>query len=345
MTEILRERNQKFAKAVQKEYEAERIKTQSRYKHLVQERMGVENMKNAGDKPVQGESGPMTAEDLIKVGENLLDDDTSVADERLKPRPPPTWNYEEIEALIADPGNPVPFVDRLPYAAIEKLREDPPKTKKYYRAHFAKQMAHVIARAEQLLGEEARHLPEVKLGEPDDDEQQQQEQQEQQERQEEGVSAPAHVEEDDEWAGFSPAQRAIQETRENVDAAWNAYRYVRSYTTLSDGLVYYNEEKMWPEKLGPAAAKIEAADAKARLRKIGNISYKGIIDMPVWKSKRQLREEAKEAKSQPTAASGAAKKKATVPEPQSAVVKEEGGGVESQEAEELVELFMAGKLF
>jgi len=84
MTEILRERNQKFAKAVQKEYEAERIKTQSRYKHLVQERMGVENMKNAGDKPVQGESGPMTAEDLIKVGENLLDDDTSVADERLK---------------------------------------------------------------------------------------------------------------------------------------------------------------------------------------------------------------------------------------------------------------------
>merc|ERR1711990_777968 len=146
-------------------------------------------------------------------------------------------------------GNPVPFVDRLPYAAIEKLREDPPKTKKDYRAHFAKQMAHVIARAEQLLGEEARHLPEVKLGGPDEEQQEQ-----------EGVSAPAVIveemqqqqqrEEDDEWAGFSPAQRAIQETRENVDAAWNAYRYVRSYTTLSDGLVYYNEEKMWPEKLG-----------------------------------------------------------------------------------------------
>jgi len=84
MTEILRERNQKFAKAIQTEYEAERIKTQSRYKHLVQERMGVEDMKDAGDKAVQGEAEPTTTADLLKSGDALLADDTSVADERLK---------------------------------------------------------------------------------------------------------------------------------------------------------------------------------------------------------------------------------------------------------------------
>merc|ERR1711887_470868 len=84
MTEILRERNAKFAKAIQSEYEAERIKTQSRYKHLVQERMGVEDMKDAGDKAVQGEAEPKTTADLLKSGDVLLADDTSVADDRLK---------------------------------------------------------------------------------------------------------------------------------------------------------------------------------------------------------------------------------------------------------------------
>merc|ERR1712142_893959 len=71
MTEILRERNQKFAKAIQTEYEAERVKTQSRYKHLVQERMGVEDMKDAGDKAVQGEAEPKTTADLLKSGDVL----------------------------------------------------------------------------------------------------------------------------------------------------------------------------------------------------------------------------------------------------------------------------------
>jgi len=329
MTEILRERNQKFAKAIQTEYEAERIKTQSRYKHLVQERMGVEDMKDAGDKAVQGEAEPTTTADLLKSGDALLADDTSVADERLKPeRRQPTWDYDEIEALIADPGNPVPFAERLPYQAIQNLQADPPKTKKFYRAHFAKQMANIIARAEELLGEEAQHLPTVRLGVEDF-------------LQSEGTGPAAATtaaeqqqemeEEEDEWAGFSPAQRAIQETRQNVDRAWSAYRYVRSYTTLSDGLGYYTDDKMWPEKLGPAASKIEAEDAKARMKKVGNISYKGIIDMPVWKSKRQLREEAAEAKANP----------------QKAVVVEEKPKTEqeSQEADELVELFMAGKLF
>jgi len=338
MTEILRERNQKFAKAIQTEYEAERVKTQSRYKHLVQERMGVEDMKDAGDKAVQGEAEPKTTADLLKSGDVLLADDTSVADDRLK-RKEPTWNYDEIEALIADPGNPVPFAERLPYQAIENLKEDPPKTKKFYRAHFAKQMANIIARAEELLGEEAQHLPEVKLGIEDflkaD------------EKAGAAVAAVASAagaasassvnlqqqqeeEEEDEWAGFSPAQRAIQESRQNVDRAWSAYRYVRSYTTLSDGLVYYTDDKMWPEKLGPAASKIEAEDARARMKKVGNISYKGIIDMPVWKSKRQLREEAAEAKANP----------------QKVVVQEKPKTEkENQEADELVELFMAGKLF
>merc|ERR1712212_815400 len=261
MTEILRERNKKFAKAIQTEYEAERVKTQSRYKHLVQERMGVEDMKNAGDKAVQGEAEPKTTADLLKSGDVLLADDTSVADDRLKSeRPQPTWNYEEIEELIVDPGNPVPFAERLPYQAIENLKADPPKTKKFYRAHFAKQMANIIARAEELLGEEAQHLPEVRLGIEDF-------------LQPEPAAATASVqmqqqqeeEEEDEWAGFSPAQRAIQETRQNVDQAWNAYRYVRSYTTLSDGLGYFTDDKMWPEKLGLAASKIEAEDAKSRL--------------------------------------------------------------------------------
>jgi len=329
MTDIVRERNQKFAKAIQSEYEAERIKTQSRYKHLVQERMGVEDMKDAGDKPVQGEAEPINTADLLKTGDALLADDTSVADERLKPeRRQATWDYDEIEALIADPGNPVPFTERLPYAAIENLKADPPKTKKFYRAHFAKQMANIIARAEELLGEEAQHLPTVRLGVEDF-------------LQSEGTGPAAATtaaeqqqemeDEEDEWAGFSPAQRAIQETRQNVDRAWSAYRYVRSYTTLSDGLGYYTDDKMWPEKLGPAASKIEAEDAKARMKKVGNISYKGIIDMPVWKSKRQLREEAAEAKANP----------------QKAVVVEEKPKTEqeSQEADELVELFMAGKLF
>jgi len=326
MTEILRERNKKFAKAIQTEYEAERVKTQSRYKHLVQERMGVEDMKNAGDKAVQGEAEPKTTADLLKSGDVLLADDTSVADDRLKSeRPQPTWNYEEIEELIADPGNPVPFAERLPYQAIENLKADPPKTKKFYRAHFAKQMANIIARAEELLGEEAQHLPEVRLGiedflqpEPAASTASVQMQQQQEE------------EEEDEWAGFSPAQRAIQETRQNVDQAWNAYRYVRSYTTLSDGLGYFTDDKMWPEKLGPAASKIEAEDAKIRLKKVGNISYKGIIDMPVWKSKRQLREEAAEARANP----------------QKVVVEQKPKtDKENQEADELVELFMAGKLF
>jgi len=329
MTEIIRQRDKKFAKAIQSEYEAERVKTQSRYKHLVQERMGVEDMKDAGDRPVQGEAEPTNTADLLKTGDVLLADDTSVADERLKRREP-TWNYDEIEALIADPGNPVPFAERLPFAAIENLKADPPKTKKFYRAHFAKQMANIIARAEELLGEEAQKLPEIKLGVEDILRQQ-------------GAGAGAGSgaggsaapeelmeEEEDEWAGFSPAQRAIQETRQNVDHAWNAYRYVRSYTTLSDGLVYYQDDKMWPEKLGPAASKIEAEDAKARLKKVGNISYKGIIDMPVWKSKRQLREEAAEAKANPQKAAAPEKPKTEK---------------ESQEAEELVELFMAGKLF
>jgi len=326
MTEILRERNKKFAKAIQTEYEAERVKTQSRYKHLVQERMGVEDMKNAGDKAVQGEAEPKTTADLLKSGDVLLADDTSVADDRLKSeRPQPTWNYEEIEELIVDPGNPVPFAERLPYQAIENLKADPPKTKKFYRAHFAKQMANIIARAEELLGEEAQHLPEVRLGiedflqpEPAASTASVQMQQQQEE------------EEEDEWAGFSPAQRAIQETRQNVDQAWNAYRYVRSYTTLSDGLGYFTDDKMWPEKLGPAASKIEAEDAKIRLKKVGNISYKGIIDMPVWKSKRQLREEAAEARANP----------------QKVVVEQKPKtDKENQEADELVELFMAGKLF
>jgi len=330
MTEIIRQRDKKFAKAIQSEYEAERVKTQSRYKHLVQERMGVEDMKDAGDRPVQGEAEPTNTADLLKTGDVLLADDTSVADERLKRREP-TWNYDEIEALIADPGNPVPFAERLPFAAIENLKADPPKTKKFYRAHFAKQMANIIARAEELLGEEAQKLPEIKLGVEDILRQQ-------------GAGAAGAgsgaggsaapeewmEEEEDEWAGFSPAQRAIQETRQNVDHAWNAYRYVRSYTTLSDGLVYYQDDKMWPEKLGPAASKIEAEDAKARLKKVGNISYKGIIDMPVWKSKRQLREEAAEAKANPQKAAAPEKPKTEK---------------ESQEAEELVELFMAGKLF
>jgi len=335
MTEILRQRDKKFAKAIQSEYEAERVKTQSRYKHFVQERMGVEEMKDAGDKAVQGEAEPINTADLLKTGDVLLADDTSIADERLKPeRREPTWNYDEIEALIADPGNPVPFAERLPYAAIENLKADPPKTKKFYRAHFAKQMANIIARAEELLGEEAQKLPEIKLGVEDIL------------RQQGGGSGPGSAaaggsaapeemmeEEEDEWAGFSPAQRAIQETRQNVDHAWNAYRYVRSYTTLSDGLVYNQDDKMWPEKLGPAASKIEAEDAKARLKKVGNISYKGIIDMPVWKSKRQLREEAAEAKANPqkAAAAAAAEKPKTEKE--------------NQEADELVELFMAGKLF
>jgi len=333
MTEIIRQRDKKFAKAIQSEYEAERVKTQSRYKHLVQERMGVEDMKDAGDRPVQGEAEPTNTADLLKTGDVLLADDTSVADERLKRREP-TWNYDEIEALIADPGNPVPFAERLPFAAIENLKADPPKTKKFYRAHFAKQMANIIARAEELLGEEAQKLPEIKLGVEDIL------------RQQgagaggagsgaAGSAAPEEwmEEEEDEWAGFSPAQRAIQETRQNVDHAWNAYRYVRSYTTLSDGLVYYQDDKMWPEKLGPAASKIEAEDAKARLKKVGNISYKGIIDMPVWKSKRQLREEAAEAKANPQKAAAAAAPEKPKTEK------------ESQEAEELVELFMAGKLF
>lgn len=331
MTEILRERNKKFAKAIQTEYEAERVKTQSRYKHLVQERMGVENMKNAGDKAVQGEAEPKTTADLLKSGDLLLADDTSVADERLKPeRRQPTWNYDEIEDLIADTGNPVPFAERLPYEAIENLKADPPKTKKFYRAHFAKQMANIIARAEELLGEEAQYLPEVRLGVEDF-------------LKPEGgcggcgggasassVQLQQEEEEEDEWAGFSPAQRAIQETRQNVDQAWSAYRYVRSYTTLSDGLGYYTDDKMWPEKLGPAASKIEAEDAKARMKKRGNISYKGIIAMPVWKSKRQMREEAAEAKANP-------QKPVVVEKPKT--------DKENQDADELVELFMAGKLF
>jgi len=338
MTEILRERNAKFAKAIQSEYEAERVKTQSRYKHLVQERMGVHDMKDAGDKPVQGDAEPKTTADLLKAGDNLLADDTSVADERLKPeRREPTWNYDEIEALLADQGNPVPFAERLPYQAIENLRADPPKTKKFYRAHFAKQMANVIARAEELLGEEAQHLPEVRLGIEDF-------LQAGNAASGPGVGAAADAaaveameeEEEDEWAGFSPAQRAIQETRQNVDHAWNAYRYVRSYTTLSDGLVYYNDDKMWPEKLGPAGSKIEAEDAKARLKKVGNISYKGVIDMPVWKSKRQLREEAAELKANPQKAAAVAAAAAE------AKPKTEQ---ESKEADEFVELFMAGKLF
>jgi len=331
MTDIVRERNKKFAKAIQSEYEAERIKTQSRYKHLVQERMGVEDMKDTGDKTVQGEAEPVNTVDLLKTGDALLADDTSVADERLKPeRKAPTWDYDEIEALIADPGNPVPFTERLPYAAIENLKADPPKTKKFYRAHFAKQMANIIARAEELLGEEAQYLPEVKLS-CEDILQQQQGGAAKSSVAASAAAAPEEEEEEDEWAGFSPAQRAIQETRQNVDHAWNAYRYVRSYTTLSDGLVYYKDDKMWPEKLGPAASRIEAEDAKARLKKVGNISYKGIIDMPVWKSKRQLREEAAEAKANP----------------QKAVVVEEKPKTdkENQEADELVELFMAGKLF
>merc|ERR1712168_455961 len=210
---------------------------------------------------------------------------------------------------------------------------DPPKTKKFYRAHFAKQMANIIARAEEPLGEEAQHLPEVRLGIEDflqagnaasgqgDAE---------------AAALEAMEEEEDEWAGFSPAQRAIQETRQNVDQAWNACRYVRSYTTLSDGLGYFTDDKMWPEKLGPAASKIEAEDAKARLKKVGNISYKGIIDMPVWKSKRQLREEAAELKAKPQKAAAAAAAAAE------AKPKTEQ---ESKEADEFVELFMAGKLF
>merc|ERR1712168_658495 len=113
MTEIIRQRDKKFAKAIQSEYEAERVKTQSRYKHLVQERMGVEDMKDAGDRPVQGEAEPTNTADLLKTGDVLLADDTSVADERLKRREP-TWNYDEIEALIADPGNPVPFAESQP---------------------------------------------------------------------------------------------------------------------------------------------------------------------------------------------------------------------------------------
>jgi hypothetical protein len=84
MTEILRDRNKKFAAAIQSEYEAERIKTQSRYKHLVQERLNVQDMKDAGDKAVQGEAGPRTLKELADEGDSLLADDTSVADERLK---------------------------------------------------------------------------------------------------------------------------------------------------------------------------------------------------------------------------------------------------------------------
>jgi len=84
MTEILRQRDKKFAKAIQSEYEAERVKTQSRYKHFVQERMGVEEMKDAGDKAVQGEAEPINTADLLKTGDVLLADDTSIADERLK---------------------------------------------------------------------------------------------------------------------------------------------------------------------------------------------------------------------------------------------------------------------
>jgi len=323
MTEILRDRNKKFAAAIQSEYEAERIKTQSRYKHLVQERLNVQDMKDAGDKAVQGEAGPKTLKELADEGDSLLADDTSVADERLKAKPA-NWTYDEIEALVADDvDDQVPFTQRLPYQAIEKLKADPPKTKKFYRAHFAKQMANIIARAEELLGEDAKYLPEVRLGadpaiEPLGFQQLQDD------------IAPMDVEEEeDELAGLSPAQRAIHESRNNVNSAWNAYRYVRSYTSYSDGLAYYTDDKMYPEKLGPAGSKIEAEDAKARLKKIGNISYKGIIDMPVWKSKRQLREEAAEARANP--------KPVAPPKPVD--------DIKSQEAEELVELFMAGKLF
>merc|ERR1712168_748787 len=46
--------------------------------------MGVEDLKNAGDKAVQGEAEPKTTADLLKSGDVLLADDTSVADDRLK---------------------------------------------------------------------------------------------------------------------------------------------------------------------------------------------------------------------------------------------------------------------
>ena len=84
-------------------------------------------------------------------------------------------------------------------------------------------MANVIARAEELLGEEAQHLPEVRLGIEDF-------LQAGNAASGPGVGSAADAaaveameeEEEDEWAGFSPAQRAIQETRQNVDHAWNA---------------------------------------------------------------------------------------------------------------------------
>ena len=87
---------------------------------------------------------------------------------------------------------------------------------------FSKQMANVIARAEELLGEEAQHLPEVRLGIEDF-----LQAGNAASGQAVGVADAAAVEameeeEEDEWAGFSPAQRAIQETRQNVDHAWNA---------------------------------------------------------------------------------------------------------------------------
>ena len=66
------------------------------------------------------------------------------------------------------------------------------------------------------------------------------------------------------------------------------------------------------------------------MKKRGNISYKGIIAMPVWKSKRQMREEAAEAKANP-------QKPVVVEKPKT--------DKENQDADELVELFMAGKLF
>jgi len=313
MTDILRERNKRFAKAVETEYDAERIKTRNRHKHLTQERLQVQNMKDAGDKPVMGEAGPKDIEDVFAETEAILAEDTAPGEERLQAAPR-NWTYEEIEDLVNDPGNPTPFVERLPYDAIEKLKADPPKTKKFYRAHFAKQMANIVAKAEELLGDDANFLPPVKIGEP--------------EAPPPPTPAPEPEPEEDEFAGLSPAQRAIMETRMAVDATWNAYRYVRSYTSFCEGLSYLTDDKMYPEKLGLAASKIEAEDAKKRLKDAGDLSHKGIIDVPVWKSKRQLRAEAAEAKEKPDAR-----------------FEQKPGMVQKGEADEFVDLFMAGKLF
>jgi len=84
MTDILRERNKRFAKAVETEYDAERIKTRNRHKHLTQERLQVQNMKDAGDKPVMGEAGPKDIEDVFAETEAILAEDTAPGEERLQ---------------------------------------------------------------------------------------------------------------------------------------------------------------------------------------------------------------------------------------------------------------------